>query len=87
MRHGKRVWHPIGDARDMTLECARQRATSLLASRSRREEALPEDGRAILFEDAAEEVTGVTSGTGSQSQLLQDAAVVQGARHWGHLTP
>ncbi len=53
---GERVWHSIGDARHMTLERARERATSLLSSRSRGEEALPKDGQAILFEDVAEEV-------------------------------
>ena len=53
---GKRVWHSIGDARAMTLECARERAASLLASRSRISAALPDAGQTILFEDVAEEV-------------------------------
>ncbi len=53
---GKRVWQPIGDADAMTLDCARDRATSLVASRSRDDEALPDDVQAILFEDVAEEV-------------------------------
>ena len=30
---GRRVWHAIGDADDITLECARSKARSLLASR------------------------------------------------------
>ena len=53
---GKRVWQSIGDARAMTLECAREQAASLLASRSRINEALPDAGQTILFEDVADEV-------------------------------
>ena len=53
---GKRVWHSIGDAGIMTLECARERATSLLASRSRTDEASPDEAASILFEDVADEV-------------------------------
>ena len=54
--NGKRIWQSIGDAYAMTLECAREQATSLLAARSRSDEALPDDGQAILFEDVADEV-------------------------------
>ncbi len=53
---GKRVWHPIGDAGAMALECARNKATSLLASRSTTDGALPVETEAILFEDVADEV-------------------------------
>ncbi|MDD9996668.1 MAG: tyrosine-type recombinase/integrase [Deltaproteobacteria bacterium] len=53
---GKRVWHSIGDARTMTLECAREQAASLLASRSHEEDESPDGGRTILFEDVADEV-------------------------------
>ena len=53
---GKRVWHLIGDPRDMTLPCARERATSLLASRSRTDEVSPDATSAVLFEVVANEV-------------------------------
>ena len=53
---GERVWHAIGDAATMTLECARERATSLLASRSRSDEASPAATASVLFEDVADEV-------------------------------
>ena len=51
---GKRVWHSIGDARDMTLACARERATALLAAGN--DKSSPDAGGAILFEEVAEEV-------------------------------
>ncbi len=53
---GKRVWHTIGDARAMTLACAREQATSLLASRSHDGDASPDGDQTILFEDVADEV-------------------------------
>ena len=53
---GKRIWQSIGDAADMTLECARDRAAFLLASRSNGDNASPEFAGSILFEDAADEV-------------------------------
>ncbi len=53
---GKRAWHSIGDAREMTLDRARERATSLLASRSRPDEDFPATTASILFEDVADEV-------------------------------
>ena len=53
---GKRAWRSIGDARAMALECARERARSLLAARRGTCETAVEDGRDILFEDVAEEV-------------------------------
>jgi len=53
---GRRIWQSIGDARAMTLECARDLAASLLASRSRSDEAFPAATASILFEDVAEEV-------------------------------
>ncbi len=53
---GKRVWHSIGDAGTMTLECAREQVTSLLASRSRCDEASPVAAASLLFEDVADEV-------------------------------
>ena len=53
---GKRVWHSIGDAGTMSLECARDRATSLLASRSRTDETSPAGAASLLFEDVADEV-------------------------------
>jgi len=53
---GKRVWQSIGDTRAMTLECAREQAASLLASRSRSDEACPAAPASILIEEVAEEV-------------------------------
>ena len=53
---GKRVWHSIGDAGTMSLERARDRATSLLASRSRTDETSPSETASILFEYVADEV-------------------------------
>ncbi len=53
---GKRVWQSIGDAGTMTLECARERVTSLLASRSHGDEASPSVAASLLFEDIADEV-------------------------------
>ena len=53
---GKRVWQSIGDAHAMTLECARERAASLLASRSRPDEDFPATTASMLFEDVADEV-------------------------------
>ena len=53
---GKRRWLSIGDAGVMTLECARERATSLLASRSHGDDASPATSASILFEDVASEV-------------------------------
>ena len=53
---GRRVWHSIGDARAMTLECARCKATSLLEARSRPDGASPATTASILFEDVADEV-------------------------------
>ena len=53
---GKRVWQLIGDARAMTLEYAREQATSLLASRCRSDEESPAATASILFEDVADEV-------------------------------
>ena len=53
---GKRVWQSIGDARAMTLERAREQATSLMASRFRADKSSPTATASILFEDVAEEV-------------------------------
>ena len=53
---GKRVWQSIGDARAMTLECARGRATALLATRARSDKSSPGTTDSILFEDLADEV-------------------------------
>ncbi|MCE2519840.1 MAG: tyrosine-type recombinase/integrase [Alphaproteobacteria bacterium] len=54
---GKRVWHSIGDAGDMTLACARERAASLLASRTRTgDETSPATTASVLFENVADEV-------------------------------
>ena len=53
---GKRVWHSIGDAGTMTLERARERATSLLASRPRDDDTAPAATTSLLFEDVADEV-------------------------------
>ena len=53
---GKRVWHSIGDAGTMPLECARERAASLLASRSRGDGVSPDSAASTLFEDVADEV-------------------------------
>jgi len=53
---GKRVWQSIGDAHAMTLECARGRATSLLASRSLAGKVSPAATASTLFEDVADEV-------------------------------
>ena len=54
--NGKRVWHSIGDARAMTLECAREQVASLLAARSRSDNSSPAATASILFEDVADEV-------------------------------
>ena len=52
---GNRIWHAIGDADDVTLECARSKARVLLASRRNGEE--PASGTSeIPFETVAEEV-------------------------------
>ncbi len=51
---GRRVWHAIGDADDITLSCARSRAKALLAARLLGEEAEAIDH--IAFEVVAEEV-------------------------------
>ncbi len=53
---GKRVWHAIGDAGTMPLECARDRATSLLVSGSTTDGTLSVETAPILFEDVADEV-------------------------------
>ena len=53
---GKRVWQSLGDAHAMSLECARERATSLLASRLKSDGTSPADPASILFEDVADEV-------------------------------
>ena len=53
---GRRVWQSTGDAHAVTLERAQEQATSFLTSRSRSDEALPDHGQAILFEDVADEV-------------------------------
>ncbi len=53
---GRRVWHSIGDARAMTLECARGKATSLLAARSRSDKSSLATTNSIPFEDVADEV-------------------------------
>ena len=53
---GKRVWQSIGDGHAMSLECARERATSLLASRLKSDGTSPADSASILFEDVADEV-------------------------------
>ncbi len=54
--NGKRVWHTIGDARALTLVCARKQATSLLSSRPQEKGASPDGDQTILFEDVADEV-------------------------------
>ncbi len=51
---GRRVWHAIGDARDISLECARAKAGAILASRLHGDEAGPD--APVLFETVAEEV-------------------------------
>ena len=52
---GDRVWHAIGDAEDITLECARTKARALLASR-RHGDKYASDTFEIPFEVVAEEV-------------------------------
>ncbi len=51
---GQRVWHAIGDAGDIALECARSKARSLLASRQRGDD--PVVVEPVPFETVAEEV-------------------------------
>ncbi len=51
---GRRVWHAIGDAHDLTLECARSTARSLLASRQHGDDPVVVDP--VPFETVAEEV-------------------------------
>ena len=53
---GKRVWHAIGDAEDITLECARTKARGLLASRRHDEEHAFDTRETVSFETVAEEV-------------------------------
>ena len=53
---GKRVWHAIGDAEDITLECARTKARGLLASRRHDEEHAFDTRETVSFEIVAEEV-------------------------------
>ena len=84
---GQRVWHAIGDARDITLVCARSKARSLLASRL-----VGDDSTVcgqVLFEAVAEEVFRRyrAAHPRSQPQLLQepDPALVQGHGGCGHL--
>ena len=54
--NGKRVWQSIGDAGSMSLECAREQATLLLASRTPDNDVVPTDTASILFEDFADDV-------------------------------
>ncbi len=51
---GRRVWHALGDADAITLECARSKATSLLVSRQRGD--VPVVVGPVPFESVAEEV-------------------------------
>ena len=51
---GRRVWHAIGDANDITLECACSKARSLLASRQHGDDPVVADQ--VPFETVAEEV-------------------------------
>ena len=53
---GKRIWQSIGDARAMTLEYAREQATSLLVLRSRSDDESPAATASMLFENVADEV-------------------------------
>ena len=53
---GNRVWHAIGDAEDITLECARTQVRALLASRRYGGEPATDTSEPIAFEKAAEEV-------------------------------
>ena len=52
---GNRIWRAIGDADDITLECARSKVRALLASRRNGEESAPGTSD-VLFETVAEEV-------------------------------
>lgn len=54
--NGKRVWQSIGDARVMSLECAREQARLQLASRSQDHDAAPTAAESMLFEDVADDV-------------------------------
>ncbi|MCE2520072.1 MAG: integrase arm-type DNA-binding domain-containing protein [Alphaproteobacteria bacterium] len=51
---GQRVWHAIGNADDITLKCARSKATWLLKSRQHRDDSVVADQ--VPFEIVAEEV-------------------------------
>ena len=53
---GDRVWHAIGDAEEVTLECARAQARTLLASRRHGEERACDTRETVPFETVAEEV-------------------------------
>ena len=53
---GNRVWCALGDAKDITLECARMQARTLLASRRYGDEPAPDTCEAVPFEMVAEEV-------------------------------
>ena len=52
---GNRIWRAIGDADDITLECARSKVRALLASRRNGEESASGTSD-VLFETVAEEV-------------------------------
>ena len=53
---GDRVWHAIGDAEEVTLECAREQARTLLAARRHGEERACDTRETVPFETVAEEV-------------------------------
>ena len=55
---GNRVWCALGDAKDITLECARMQARTLLASRRYGDEPSTDTSKPIAFEMVAEEVFG-----------------------------
>ena len=53
---GNRVWHAIGDADDITLECVRTQARALLVSRRNGGEPASDASEPVAFEMVAEEV-------------------------------
>ena len=92
---GNRVWHAIGDADDITLECARTQARALLVSRRNGGEPASEASEPVAFEMVAEEVFPAlpsameTEHTEGQSRVLQesDLALVQGQANCRHHAP
>ena len=64
---GNRVWHAIGDADDITLECARTQARALLASRRNGEESASGTSEPLRSRWWPKRSSSVIGGTGSRA--------------------